>query len=58
MLTMHRWFDISAAVNDLGFEPIVDYAEGMADTCAPDARRIIAECMRNERRIALRSSDE
>ena len=31
MLTMHRWFNISAAERDLGYTPIVGYAEGWAD---------------------------
>jgi len=34
VLTMHRWFDISAAENDLGYAPIVGYKEGWADTLA------------------------
>ena len=32
MLTMHRWFDISAAERDLGYTPIVAFADGWADT--------------------------
>lgn len=32
MLTMHRWFRIVAAQQDLGYEPIVSYAEGWPDT--------------------------
>ena len=34
VLTMHRWFDISASEKDLGYEPIIDYAEGWKDTLA------------------------
>ena len=32
VLTMHRWFNISAAEKDLGYKPVVDYQEGWADT--------------------------
>ncbi|KAJ1458445.1 hypothetical protein M885DRAFT_512875 [Pelagophyceae sp. CCMP2097] len=32
VLTMHRWFDIAAAQKDLGFQPIVAYQQGWADT--------------------------
>ena len=32
VLTMHRWFDISAAEKDLGYKPVVDFKEGWADT--------------------------
>lgn len=32
MLTMNRWFRIDKAERELGFEPIVSYAEGWADT--------------------------
>ena len=34
VLTMHRWFDISAAEADLNYKPIIAYAEGWADTLA------------------------
>ena len=34
MLTMHRWFDISAATNDLGYKPIIRFDEGWRDTIA------------------------
>ena len=34
VLTMHRWFDISAAENDLGFKPIIDWREGWDDNIA------------------------
>ena len=34
MLTMHRWFDISAAEKDLNYAPIVTFSEGWADTLA------------------------
>jgi len=34
MLTMHRWFDVSASKKDLGYEPIVSYSEGWRDTLA------------------------
>jgi len=29
---MHRWFNISAAETDLGYSPIVSFADGWADT--------------------------
>lgn len=29
---MHRWFRIDAAREDLGFEPIISFDEGVADT--------------------------
>ena len=29
---MHRWFDVSAAKHDLGFEPIVPFDDGWKDT--------------------------
>ena len=32
VLTMHRWFDISAAEKDLGFQPIVGFREGWDET--------------------------
>eukprot|EP00928_Gymnodinium_smaydae_P025699 TRINITY_DN20394_c0_g1_i1.p2 TRINITY_DN20394_c0_g1~~TRINITY_DN20394_c0_g1_i1.p2 ORF type:complete len:416 (+),score=103.86 TRINITY_DN20394_c0_g1_i1:117-1364(+) len=32
MLTMHRWFRITAAQQDLGYQPIVPYSEGWPDT--------------------------
>ncbi|CAL1168755.1 unnamed protein product [Cladocopium goreaui] len=32
MLTMHRWFRITAAQSDLGYQPIVSYKEGWPDT--------------------------
>lgn len=32
VLTMHRWFDISAIENDLGYQPIIGFKEGWADT--------------------------
>ena len=31
VLTMHRWFKIDAAVNDLGYYPLVPFKEGWAD---------------------------
>jgi len=31
MMTIHRWFRISAAQEDLGYEPIVSYKEGWPD---------------------------
>lgn len=31
VLTMHRWFDISNAERDLGFEPIIGFDEGWPD---------------------------
>jgi nucleoside-diphosphate-sugar epimerase len=34
MMTMHRWFNISAAVNDLDYAPIIAYDDGWADTLA------------------------
>ena len=34
VLTMHRWFDISAIENDLGFKPIIPYSVGWPDTIA------------------------
>lgn len=32
VLTMHRWFDIKAAEEDLGFKPIIGYREGWDET--------------------------
>ena len=32
MMTMHRWFDVSASKNDFGYEPVIGFAEGWADT--------------------------
>eukprot|EP00567_Pseudictyota_dubia_P008321 CAMPEP_0197436838 /NCGR_PEP_ID=MMETSP1175-20131217/4209_1 /TAXON_ID=1003142 /ORGANISM="Triceratium dubium, Strain CCMP147" /LENGTH=417 /DNA_ID=CAMNT_0042966221 /DNA_START=99 /DNA_END=1352 /DNA_ORIENTATION=- len=32
VLTMHRWFDISAAEQDLGFKPIIGFREGWDET--------------------------
>jgi len=32
VLTMHRWFVISAAERDLGYKPVVSYKDGWADT--------------------------
>jgi nucleoside-diphosphate-sugar epimerase len=32
VLTMHRWFDISAARRDLKYEPLVNFKEGWATT--------------------------
>ena len=32
VLTMHRWFDIKAAEEDLKFEPIIKYREGWEET--------------------------
>ena len=32
MLTMHRWFNITAAETDLGYAPIVSFADGWPDT--------------------------
>jgi nucleoside-diphosphate-sugar epimerase len=32
VLTMHRWFDISAAEKDLDFKPIIGFREGWDDT--------------------------
>ena len=31
MLTMHRWFSISAAEKDLDYAPIISYADGWKD---------------------------
>lgn len=31
VLTMHRWFDISAAKTDLKFEPVIKFTEGWSD---------------------------
>ena len=32
MLTIHRWFDIESARRDLGYEPVVGFEEGWAQT--------------------------
>jgi nucleoside-diphosphate-sugar epimerase len=32
MLVIHRWFDISAAKRDLGYEPLFTFQEGWAST--------------------------
>eukprot|EP00924_Labyrinthula_sp_SR-Ha-C_P014380 maker-scaffold_20-snap-gene-4.47-mRNA-1 protein AED:0.10 eAED:0.10 QI:307/0.9/0.90/1/0.5/0.45/11/26/419 len=32
MLTMHRWFNITAAEEDLDYKPIISYEEGWIDT--------------------------
>ena len=32
VLTMHRWFSIDEAIDDLGYEPIVTYEDGWKDT--------------------------
>lgn len=32
VLTMNRWFDISAAENDLGYQPIIPFCDGWRDT--------------------------
>jgi len=32
MLTMHRWFRITAAQTDLGYQPVVGYNDGWPDT--------------------------
>jgi nucleoside-diphosphate-sugar epimerase len=34
VLTMHRWFDISAAENDLKYKPVIHYKQGWAETLA------------------------
>jgi len=34
MLTIHRWFDISAAETDLGYKPVISHADGWAETKA------------------------
>jgi len=34
VLTMHRWFDISAAEKDLDFKPIIGFREGWDETKA------------------------
>lgn len=33
MLTIHRWFNISAAERELKYAPIVSFEEGFAKTC-------------------------
>merc|ERR1740117_2754760 len=32
VLTMHRWFDVSAAQRDLKYEPIIPYSVGWPET--------------------------
>eukprot|EP00009_Paramoeba_aestuarina_P016503 CAMPEP_0201529580 /NCGR_PEP_ID=MMETSP0161_2-20130828/42171_1 /ASSEMBLY_ACC=CAM_ASM_000251 /TAXON_ID=180227 /ORGANISM="Neoparamoeba aestuarina, Strain SoJaBio B1-5/56/2" /LENGTH=401 /DNA_ID=CAMNT_0047931463 /DNA_START=44 /DNA_END=1249 /DNA_ORIENTATION=+ len=32
MMTMHRWFDVSAAKNDFNYEPVIGFSEGWEDT--------------------------
>jgi len=32
MLTMHRWFDISAAERDLNYKPVIGFTEGWKET--------------------------
>jgi nucleoside-diphosphate-sugar epimerase len=32
MLVIHRWFDITNARNDLGYEPLITFEKGWADT--------------------------
>jgi len=32
VLTMHRWFDIKAAEQDLGFQPVIGFREGWDET--------------------------
>lgn len=32
MLTIHRWFDISAAERDLKYKPLVRFEDGFAKT--------------------------
>jgi len=32
MLTMHRWFNVSASERDLAYKPIISYPEGWRDT--------------------------
>mmetsp|Transcript_953 Transcript_953/g.1511 ORF Transcript_953/g.1511 Transcript_953/m.1511 type:complete len:364 (-) Transcript_953:428-1519(-) len=34
MLTIHRWFDISAAEKDLGYKPLITFKEGWKQTVA------------------------
>ncbi len=34
VLTMHRWFRITAAERDLGFKPVISFAEGWPDAIA------------------------
>lgn len=33
MLMIHRWFNIDAAKRDLGYEPLISFEQGWADTC-------------------------
>ena len=32
MLMIHRWFDIEASRRDLGYEPLIPFEQGWADT--------------------------
>ena len=32
MLTIHRWFNIEAAVNDLKYEPVIGFEQGWEQT--------------------------
>jgi len=32
MLTIHRWFNIDAAINDLKYEPVIDFEQGWNQT--------------------------
>jgi nucleoside-diphosphate-sugar epimerase len=32
MLMIHRWFDIQASTRDLGYEPVIAFEQGWADT--------------------------
>jgi nucleoside-diphosphate-sugar epimerase len=32
MLMIHRWFDIQSSRTDLGYEPVVSFADGWAST--------------------------
>jgi nucleoside-diphosphate-sugar epimerase len=32
MLMIHRWFDIEASKRDLGYEPVIQFEQGWADT--------------------------
>lgn len=34
VLTMHRWFKITKAEAELGFQPIISFQEGWGDTLA------------------------
>ena len=33
VMTMHRWFDTSAATRDMDYHPIIPFDEGWKDTC-------------------------